>query len=259
MSAPLLSKTPIEKSPERINNILLGPLERPALAWMAKRMPAWVTPDLLTATGLLATVLIFISYILTNVNPAFLWLASIGFILNWFGDSLDGTLARYRHIERPRYGFFIDHTIDAISEVLIFLGLGLTPYIDLRIASLFLISYLLLSILTYIATYVNGVFRISFLKLGPTEMRVIAILINAFLFFIPEVKTFTFTFGTFSLYDLFALFMALVLFTAFLGFTYSTGKELSKQDIAHREEKQRKAKRKKHKLEHTPGQPVNLQ
>lgn len=259
MSAPSLSKSPIEKSPERINNILLGPLERPALAWMAKKMPAWMTPDLLTGIGLLATVLIFVSYILTNINPAFLWLASFGFILNWFGDSLDGTLARYRHIERPRYGFFIDHTIDAISEVLIFLGLGLSPYIDLRVASLFCIGYLLLSILTYIATYVNGVFRISFLKLGPTEMRVIAILINAFLFFIPEVKTFTFKFGTFSLYDLFALFMSLVFFAAFLGFTYSTGKELSKLDIAHRETKQHKSKHKKHKLEQTPGQPVNLQ
>ncbi len=259
MSTPSLSKSPIEKSPERINNILLGPLERPALAWMAKKMPAWVTPDLLTLTGLLATVIIFVSYILTNRNPAFLWLASFGFVLNWFGDSLDGTLSRYRHIERPRYGFFIDHTIDAISEVLIFLGLGLSPYIDFRIACLFLIGYLLLSILTYIATYVNGVFRISFLKLGPTEMRLIAIFINTFLFFIPAVKTFTFKFGTFSLYDLFALFMALVFFAAFLGFMYITGSDLSKKDIAYREAKQRKTKRKKHKLEQTPGQPVNLQ
>ena len=259
MSAPSLSKSPIEKSPERINNILLGPLERPALAWMAKKMPAWVTPDLLTGTGLLATVLIFISYLLTNIHPAFLWLASFGFILNWFGDSLDGSLARYRHIERPRYGFFIDHTIDAISEVLIFLGLGLSPFIDFRIATLFLISYLLLSILTYIATYVNGVFRISFLKLGPTEMRVIAILINAFLFFIPEVQTFTFKSEIFSLYDLIVFFLATVLFAAFLGFTYTTGRELSKQDIAHREAKLRKAKRKKHKLEQTSGQAVNVQ
>jgi len=258
MSTSPLSKSPIEKSPERINNILLGPLERPALAWLAKKLPNWVTPDFLTFTGLLATVIIFISYILTNKNPAFLWLASFGFVLNWFGDSLDGTLARYRHIERPRYGFFIDHTIDAISEVLIFLGLGLSPYIDFRIASLFLIGYLLLSILTYIATYVNGVFRISFLKLGPTEMRVIAILINAFLFFIPEVRQFTFTFGTFSLYDFVVFFMALVLIAAFLGFTFTTASDLSKKDIARREAKQHKTRHKKEKLEQTPGQSINL-
>ena len=258
MSNSPLSKSPIEKSPERINNILLGPLERPALAWMAKKMPLWVTPDLLTFIGLLATVIIFISYILTNKNPAFLWLASFGFILNWFGDSLDGTVERYRHVERPRYGFFIDHTIDAISEVLIFLGLGLSPYIDFRIACLFLISYLLLSILTYIATYVNGVFRISFLKLGPTEMRVIAIMINALLFFIPEVRKFTLSFGTFSLYDLFVFFMALVLTAAFLGFTLTTAMDLSKKDIAHREEKQRKTRHKKEKRDATASQSVHL-
>ncbi len=170
-------------------------------------MPAWVSPDTLTVTGFLATVIIFVSYILTAIHPAFLWLASFGFILNWFGDSLDGTLARHRHIERPRYGFFIDHTVDAMSEVLIFLGIGLSPYVDFKYACLALIGYLLLSIAVYITTYVKGVFRISFIKLGPTEMRALAVVANTVVFFAgnPQIKL---PFGTFTLYDFVALFLA---------------------------------------------------
>ena len=95
-----------------------------------------------------------ISYGLSNYNPNYLWMASLGFLINWFGDSLDGTLARYRHIERPRYGFYIDHVTDGVCQVMIFLGLGLTPYVSFNIARLALISYLLLSILVYV--YVCG-------------------------------------------------------------------------------------------------------
>src|SRR5690554_1739776 len=96
----------------RINQTILGPLEKPALQWMAARLPVWVTPDTLTGIGIFASVLIFISFVLTNIHPGFLWLASFGVVLNWFGDSLDGTLARYRKIERPQYGFFVDHAVD---------------------------------------------------------------------------------------------------------------------------------------------------
>ena len=85
-----------------------------------------MTPDILTAIGFFGTLLISISYILTNQTPAFLWLASLGLVINWFGDSLDGTLARFRKIERPRYGFFIDHTTDALGEVLIMVGIAIS-------------------------------------------------------------------------------------------------------------------------------------
>src|SRR5512147_2001859 len=118
----------------RVNDILLGPLERPALQWLAARLPAWVTPDLLTGLGLFASVIIFLAYTATNLDKGFLWLASLGFVLNWFGDSLDGTLARYRKIERPRYGFFVDHIVDAASECMVFLGIGLSPYVRFDLA-----------------------------------------------------------------------------------------------------------------------------
>ncbi len=168
---------------KRENDILLGFLERPALQWLAAHSPAWVTPDVLTWTGVAASVLIFVSYGLTQFNRNFLWLASFGFIMNWLGDSLDGSLARYRHIERPRYGFLVDHWVDAISVVLIFLGLGISPYVDLLVASLALIGYLLLSIMVYLVTYVTGVFQITNAKIGPTEIRVLAVILNVVMFF----------------------------------------------------------------------------
>ncbi len=167
----------------RVNNILLGPLERPALSWLAAHTPAWISPDLCTAIGVLGALVTVISYVLSSLNSSFLWLASFGFVVNWYGDSLDGTLARYRHIERPVYGFFLDHTVDAATEVMIFLGLGLTPHISYVVASLALIAYLLLTVLVYVRTTVIGEFKISYARLGPTEIRVLAILLNAWMFF----------------------------------------------------------------------------
>jgi phosphatidylglycerophosphate synthase len=171
------------KDAKRISDTLLAPLERKALGCIVKRLPNGMHPDHLTVITIISSVLIGISYYLTNVSNNFLWLASLGFILNWFGDSLDGTLARYRHIERPKYGFFVDHVTDAITEFIIVLGLGLSPYIRLDIALYCLAGYLMLSILTYINTYVQGMFQLSYGKLGPTEVRLMFIILNALLYF----------------------------------------------------------------------------
>lgn len=218
-----------EGTHQRVNNILLGPLERPALQWLAARAPAWVTPDLLTGIGFAATVVIFFSYALTNLDKGFLWLASLGFVINWFGDSLDGTLARARGIERPRYGFFVDHVIDAFGEVLVFLGVGLSPYVNFNIASVALIGYLLLSILVYITTYVNGVFRISYIRLGPTEMRVIAILANTVVFILGNPMLHL-PFGPISFYNLVMLFLSLLFYGAFIVVGWIQAVELAKID-----------------------------
>jgi phosphatidylglycerophosphate synthase len=200
---------------KRVNDILLGPLERPALAWLAARMPSWMTPDILTVIGVFGSLIIFLGYALTHFHRGFLWLASLGFAINWFGDSLDGTLARYRQIERPRYGFFVDHTLDAVSEYLIFVGLGISRYVRLEIACLALIAYLLLSVLSYVRTCVDGVFRISYTKIGPTEMRVIAILSNTLIFFIGN-PTVQLPVGTVTVYDLIVAMVAVVLTSGFL-------------------------------------------
>lgn len=213
----------------RENKSFLGVLEKKALLWLAARMPAWVVPDTLTAIGLLASVLIFASYALTYFDKGFLWLASFGFVLQWFGDSLDGTLARYRKIERPRYGFFVDHIIDSISEVLVFIGLGLSPFLRFDLALLALISYLLASIYVYLATYVNGVFRISYSGIGPTEMRFIAIAANTIVFFTGN-PTFSISIATTTLFDLVVIGVILIILTLFLINTVSTAMTLSVQD-----------------------------
>ncbi|NPV57188.1 MAG: CDP-alcohol phosphatidyltransferase family protein [Anaerolineae bacterium] len=211
--------------------MFLGALERPALAWLAKRMPAWVTPDILTLVGFLGSVLIFASYILTNVSPWFLWLASLGFIINWFGDSLDGTLARYRQIERPKYGFFIDHTVDAIDEMLIFFSLGLSPYVHFNLAAVALVGYLLMSSLVYILTIVSGVFRIAYVRIGPTEMRGFAIIANAIIFFIGN-PVYQLMQVSFTLYDGLLVGISALLYLGFIGIVIVKGREFSKEDPA---------------------------
>lgn len=204
----------------RVNDILLGPLERPTLKWLAAHMPAWVTPDICTLVGMLGSLIVALSYMLSTYERAFLWFASLGFIINWFGDSLDGTLARYRRIERPNFGFFVDHTIDAISAAVIFLGLGMTPYVSFNVACLALIAYLLLCIVVYLRTNVAGEFKISYSMLGPTEIRVGAILLNVVMYFGGTQMTSwhlgTLLSITFTPYDLLLSFVALLLLTFFL-------------------------------------------
>jgi phosphatidylglycerophosphate synthase len=217
-------------SHKRVNDILLGPLERPALQWLSARMPSWATPDVLTGIGVLGALITMLGYIASNKNPIYLWFASFGFIVNWFGDSLDGTLARYRHIERPKYGFYVDHTVDAFCQVLIFLGLGLSPYIGFNIACLALIAYLLLSVLVYVRTCVLGEFRISFSKLGPTEIRLIAILLNTGMYLggrQPLAYTLWET-NKVTLYDLVVAAVALLLLSFFITNGLQTARLLLK-------------------------------
>lgn len=165
-----------------------APLEKPLLIWLAGQMPAWVNPDILTGIGIFGALVVFAGYWLSSQDNAFLWLASLGFVINWFGDSLDGTLARVRHIERPQYGFFIDHVVDAYVETLVFVGLGLSPLVRLDLALLALVGYLLISVIAYIYTCVIGEFKLSYVGLGPTEARLIAIGANTLIFFLGNPK-----------------------------------------------------------------------
>jgi phosphatidylglycerophosphate synthase len=202
------------KDHKRVNDILLGPLERPALQWLAAHLPAWATPDLMTVIGIIGALIITLGYGLSRYNPAFLWLATFGFIINWFGDSLDGSLARYRHIERPKYGFFIDHVTDCLTEIIIILGLGLTFYISFSVAAMCCIAYISMSVLVYVRMNVMGEFKISYGKLGPTEVRVLAILLNTAMFIFGVYKI-NFSLGSvtaaISPYDLVVAFITLLL------------------------------------------------
>jgi phosphatidylglycerophosphate synthase len=132
-------------SPRRINDSVLGVWERPALAWMAARLPAAVVPDQLTALGVLGALLTAAGFVLSRWSLSWLWLACVGLVLNWLGDSLDGTLARLRRIERPRYGFFIDHTSDMFCQTITFVSLGVSPLAHFGVACLGLITFSWLS------------------------------------------------------------------------------------------------------------------
>jgi archaetidylinositol phosphate synthase len=202
------------KDHKRVNDILLGPLERPALQWLAAHLPAWATPDMMTTIGIWGALVITLGYGLSRFHPAFLWLATLGFIINWFGDSLDGTLARFRHIERPKYGFYIDHITDCVTEIIIILGLGLSPYISFSVASMCCIAYIAMSVLVYVRMNVMGEFKISYGKLGPTEVRVIAIGLTTGMFF-GGIKAIQLTLGSVTLainpYDLVVTIITLLL------------------------------------------------
>ena len=216
------------KSHKRVNDIFLASLERPALQWLAAHTPSWIGPDHMTVLGLIGSLIILIGYWLTNFNSAFLWLASLGFVINWYGDSLDGTIARFRRQERPVYGFFVDHTVDGISEVMVFLGLGLSPYVRFDLACLALIGYLLLSVLVYIRTCVKGEFVISYGKLGPTEARLIAIGANTLVFFIGNPQWTIFNF-TSSVYDWLVMVIIVILFAIYLISSISQAVILAKE------------------------------
>lgn len=172
---------------KRTNDILLGPLERPALQFFARNMPPWVNSDMLTVLGLLGSILAGFAYVMVGRgeikgNP-WLFVASLGFIINWFGDSLDGTLARYRHHERPNYGYYTDHAIDGITSLLLFGGIGLSGIARFDICMIALACWLLLMIQVYLKTHVTGTFEMTSIGIGPTEVRLMAIILNTTMFF----------------------------------------------------------------------------
>jgi archaetidylinositol phosphate synthase len=167
---------------KREMTFLLAAPERRLLRWIAARLPrAWM-PDHLTAIGVLGALLTAVGYALSARHPGWLWLASGGLCVNWFGDSLDGTLARVRGIERPKYGYYIDHMVDAVNTVFIGAGIGLSPYVSLPIAMLLVILYLCLSINVYLESSVHGQFDLGFGLFGPTEVRLLLVLANTGLF-----------------------------------------------------------------------------
>ena len=166
---------------------ILAPLERVALRELARRMPAWVNSDHLSILGLLGMLMAGVCYAASKQNPLMLHLVNVFIFLNWFGDSLDGTLARYRDRQRPRYGFYVDHIIDTFGALFLIFGLALSGYMSERVAAGLLIAYFMLAINSYLAAYSIGIFKISQWKLGPTELRLLLMVGNVFLIYRPRV------------------------------------------------------------------------
>jgi phosphatidylglycerophosphate synthase len=158
---------------QRVLTSFLAAIEKRCLVWMAARMPPWINSDHLTALALVAMIGCGASYWLARFHPIGIWLAIACLAMNWFGDSLDGTLARVRQQQRPRYGFYVDHVVDVFGATALFCGLALSGYMTPVVALVLLSTYLLVCIETYLATYCLGTFRISFFKMGPTELRIL--------------------------------------------------------------------------------------
>ncbi len=165
----------------RDKQFLLAAPEARVLEWVATRLPAWVKPDHLTALGVLAALGIAAAYVLSNGDAAWLWAASALLVVHWLGDSLDGTLARVRRTERPRYGYYLDHLVDAFATAAIGIGLGLSPHMLLAVGFAIVVAYLILSINTYLETHAFGVFTLGYGRLGPTEARLLLIGVNGLL------------------------------------------------------------------------------
>ncbi len=212
----------------RIQTSILNAAEKRALIWLAHRQPRWVTSDILTYVGVLGAFVCGLGFALSSINLNFLWLSSLGLVINWYGDSLDGTLARVRGTQRPKYGFFIDHSIDAITITMMCVGAGLSPLLRLDVALCVLVAYLILSVYTYVCTICTDQMRLTYGKLGPTEFRLIVIILNTLFIFTPW-SDYVYTFGTevFTLFDIIASAVVVVIMVLWLVQWLKDRKKLS--------------------------------
>lgn len=215
--------TNIKADAVRIQTSILNASEKKVLVWLAKKQPKWMTSDILTYIGTFGAVVIAAGYILASININFLWLSSLGFVINWYGDSLDGTLARVRNRQRPIYGYYIDHTVDCINESLIFIGIGLSGLMHFGLALLILAVYFMLTINVSINAHLKKEFRLTYAKLGPTEFRILGIIANTILALAPSIAHFKLIFYLFGKkmtlmsLDIFGILVFLALSVIYLG------------------------------------------
>jgi phosphatidylglycerophosphate synthase len=172
----------------RHNEGILQVLERPTLRWLSATIPSWVSPDMLTALGFLGGLIAAGGYALAAIDARMLWVASAGIVINWYGDSLDGNVARARGIERPRYGFFLDNAVDAVEYAIFAVGMGLSGYVRWELVLAALAAFYALMLLGLLKSRVMDVFQISFGGMGLTEVRLAFILVNAAMYFVPPTQ-----------------------------------------------------------------------
>lgn len=212
---------------DRIQQNLLAAGERRLLNWLCARMPAWVTPDRLTGFGVLGAVVVFLGYAFSEWSPLTLWFAILGYVMQWFGDSMDGSIARWRKIERPKFGYFIDHSVDGLVILLIMGGIGWSPYVRMDVALVTLAGYLLLSIHAYLSARVLGELKLSYMFGGPTELRFVLIgLTLAMMYLGPDRGVF----HDWSGFDLFVGAAGLLLHVLFIKQTLVTARRLDRME-----------------------------
>ena len=220
---------PLQTAPSlsRIQENWLAARERRLLNWLCSRMPPWVTPDRLTLLGMVGAFMIFVGYVASGLAASWLLLAIAGYVVQWFGDSMDGSIARYRHIERPSYGYFIDHSCDGLATLLILAGIGLSPFVTMDVALVALAGYLLLSIHAYLSARVLGEFKLSYLAAGPTELRLMLIALTVMMMALGSGPG---IFGALSGFDLFVGAAGTILILLFIIQTIITGRRLAQAE-----------------------------
>ena len=208
------------KDAVRLQESFTAAVERRVLAWLAARLPRWVNSDHLTLLGFASMFLAGASYAFARVHRSGLLLATLFLALNWFGDSLDGTLARLRNRERPRYGFYVDHMIDTFGGFFLMGGLAVSGFVDWRIALGMFIAFLMLSVQVYLATYALGMFQMSFAKFGPTEIRILLAVGNVALWLNPGSRVLGSSYRVFDIGGIVAIVgMSLMLIASTLSNT----------------------------------------
>jgi phosphatidylglycerophosphate synthase len=215
------------ESISRIQQNYLAASERRLLTWLCGHMPGWITPDILTVAGLAGAFLIFAGYTASNSAPSWLLLALFGYAVQWFGDSLDGSLARFRKIERPSYGYFIDHSCDGLTNLLILGGMGFSPFVSMGVAMFALAGYFLLSIHAFLSARVLGELKLSYLSAGPTELRLLLIGLTVMMMVLGSGPG---IFGTISGFDILVGTVAAILILLFICQTMVTGRRLARID-----------------------------
>lgn len=225
-----------QKQAVRIQTSVLNGIEKKTLVWMAQRLPKWVTSDFLTFLGVLGAIVASAGYVLSNYNILYLWIATGGILLNWFGDSLDGTVARVRNTQRPVYGYFLDHNIDGMTLAIVCVGAGFSSMLNLAVSMSVFGAYMLMTVFTYINTHLRGDFRLTYGKMGPTEFRLIIMILNTLVMYVPYIRNYTYHFtvyGTnvvFSMFDFMALGVTAILLIIYIVVFCIDLKKYSKMD-----------------------------
>ena len=224
------------KQAARIQTSVLNSCEKKVLVWMAERMPSRITSDMLTFVGFLGACIVAAGYALSNLDLKWLWLANLGLLVNWFGDSLDGSLARVRHIQRKTYGFYIDHNVDIINETIMFIGVGVSPLVNMSFAMLALVAYFMLSIYVYINCHLKGEMRLTYAGLGPTEFRLLLVIVNILFMYIPWLTNWKHPITLFNthfmvgVFDYITVAISILLFVFYLAGFFRDARYFSKLD-----------------------------
>jgi len=214
---------------ETINNGITAQVEEKLKVIICPKIPKWVSPDILTALGLVAITITATGYIMAGTHKLYLILVVAGLFLHWFGDSFDGSIARYRKRTRPKYGYYIDHIIDAIAVIIYGVGIGYSDFFRIDISLIFVCMYLALETHTLLVKSIENTFKYSFGLFGPTEIRIIGVIVAVYIYF-SESSHFTVFNSTFTQYDIALGIVDIVMFCILITNIISKGIQLHKED-----------------------------